>query len=236
MNLKMPSVQYDQPLESVQGHARSTIKSLFAFLHAQGQGDYLGERVTQLEHSLQCAHLATESVEYGHDIEVILAALLHDVGRFIPAAEKMGKMITPDGQYIGRQSHEILGESYLRSIGFSERVCQLVGSHVMAKRYLVATDQSYHDGLSETSKRTLRFQVWPYSMNEIGYKANARQGGGFTEDQITEARKDPWLEAKLAVRRWDDLAKKPDLTVPPLEVYEEMAYECLLGKHRQTFQ
>lgn len=159
MNLKMPAFQNEQTLESVEEHTRKSTKSLFAFLHAQGQGDYLGERVTQLEHSLQCAYLATQSTEYGQDIEVILAALLHDVGRFIPAAEKMAKMITPDGQYVGRQSHEILGESYLRSIGFSERVCQLVGAHVMAKRYLVATDKSYHDGLSETSKRTLRFQV-----------------------------------------------------------------------------
>ena len=68
-------------------------------------------------------------------------------------------MITPDGKYIGRQSHEALGESYLRQIGFNEKVCSLVGAHVMAKRYLVATDQSYYDALSETSKRTLKFQV-----------------------------------------------------------------------------
>ena len=68
-------------------------------------------------------------------------------------------MITPDGKYIGRQSHEALGESYLRHIGFREKVCTLVGAHVMAKRYLVATDQSYYDALSETSKRTLKFQA-----------------------------------------------------------------------------
>jgi phosphonoacetate hydrolase len=38
------------------------------------------------------------------------------------------------------------------------------------------------------------------------------------------------LEAKLAVRRWDDLAKVPKCVVPPLEAYEEMAFECLLGE------
>ena len=109
-----------------------------------------------------------------------MAALLHDVGRFIPAAEKMEKMITPDGQYIGRQSHEALGEFYLRQIGFSEKVCKLVGAHVMAKRYLVATDQSYYDSLSETSKRTLKFQVchftfldpqyWKYTNDNLGWR------------------------------------------------------------------
>lgn len=159
MNLQVSPSGYSGTLKSVEEHTRATIKTLFAFLHAQGQGDYLGERVTQLEHSLQCAHLAVQSSEYWSDSEVILAALLHDIGRFIPAAEKMDKMITPDGQYVGRMSHEVLGETYLRQIGFSERVCKLVGAHVMAKRYLVATDKTYHDGLSETSKRTLRFQV-----------------------------------------------------------------------------
>ncbi|CAI7564853.1 unnamed protein product [Penicillium pancosmium] len=210
--------QPTQTLPSVEEHTRNTIRTLFQFLHAQGQGDYLGERVTQLAHSLQCANHAAQSAQYGQDPEVILAALLHDVGRFIPAAEKMGKMITPDGHYIGRQSHEVLGESYLRQIGFSERICQLVGAHVMAKRYLVATDKTYHDGLSETSKRTLRFQ-----------------GGGFTNEEVLEAQKDPWLGEKLAVRRWDDLAKDPDIVVPALEAYEEIAYQCLLesrGKFR----
>ncbi|KAJ6081573.1 hypothetical protein N7499_006447 [Penicillium canescens] len=211
MNLKMPVPQSEQPLPSVEEHTQATIKTLFKFLHAQGQGDYLGEKVTQLEHSLQCAHLAAQSAEHGHDMEVVLAALLHDVGRFIPAAEKMGKMVTPDGQYIGRQNHEILGEAYLRQIGFSEKVCQLVGAHVMAKRYLVTTDQRYYDGLSETSKRTLKFQ-----------------GGAFTPEEVRKAQEDTLLEAKLAVRRWDDLAKVPKYVVPPLEAYEEMAFQCLL--------
>ncbi|KAL2872002.1 alkaline-phosphatase-like protein [Aspergillus lucknowensis] len=204
-------------LPSAQSHTRETITTLFGFLRAQGQADYLGERITQLEHSLQCAHLARQSSEYGDDKEVVLAALLHDVGRFIPAAEKMAAMTSSDGKYIGRESHEVLGEKYLCEIGFSERVCALVGAHVMAKRYLVATDAEYWEGLSETSKRTLVYQ-----------------GGEFTREQVMEAQVDPWLEAKLAVRRWDDQAKVPGIVVPPLEDYEQLAYECLL-ESRTTF-
>jgi Predicted HD phosphohydrolase len=83
--------QIEQPLSSVEDHTRAAIETLFQFLHAQGQGDYLGEQVTQLEHSLQCAYLATQSPEHGNDPEVILAALCHDVGRFIPAAREDGK-------------------------------------------------------------------------------------------------------------------------------------------------
>jgi len=56
------------------------------------------------------------------------------------------------------------------------------------------------------------------------------KGGIFTKDQVKEAEKDPWLEQKLAVRRWDDLAKDPNMKVEPLPFYEDMAIKCLLGK------
>lgn len=143
-------------LPSVEAHARETVKELFAFIDAQGQGDYLGEQVSQLQHTLQAATLAEKA---GADNETIIGALLHDVGRFIPAASKMPAMIAPDGSYVGKASHEILGERYLRQLGFSEMVCQLVGAHVMAKRYLTAVDKGYYDGLSRSSKQTLEFQV-----------------------------------------------------------------------------
>jgi putative nucleotidyltransferase with HDIG domain len=143
-------------LQSVERHALSCVQELFHFIKIQGQGDYLGENVSQLEHSLQAAQLA---VEAGADDDTILGALLHDVGRFIPAAESMPAMIAPDGVFVGRGSHEVLGEKYLRALGFSETICQLVGAHVMAKRYLTAVDKAYYAGLSESSKTTLKFQV-----------------------------------------------------------------------------
>lgn len=144
-------------LLSVELHARVTIQTLFAFITAQGSSDYLGERVSQLHHSLQAAHLARRA---GADDETVLGALLHDVGRFIPTLQsQMPPMIAPDGVFIGRASHEIFGERYLRELGFSDKICQLVGAHVMAKRYLTAVDDGYYDGLSETSKNTLKFQV-----------------------------------------------------------------------------
>lgn len=158
MNIKiMPGA--NSTLQSVESHTRETVTILIGYMISQGKADYLGERVTQLEHSLQCAHLARKDPAYGQDDEVVIAALLHDVGRFIPAAEKMGKMYSADGEYLGRLSHEILGEHYLRTLGFSDKVAALVGAHVMAKRYLTATDKDYYEDLSETSKRTLNYQV-----------------------------------------------------------------------------
>lgn len=136
--------------------AQSTVKELFDFITAQGNGDYIGEKVSQLQHSLQAATLAQNA---GADEETVLGALLHDVGRFIPAGEKMAAMIADDGTYVGRQSHEVVGEQYLRNLGFSDKICQLVGAHVMAKRYLTGVSHEYYEGLSSSSKTTLKFQV-----------------------------------------------------------------------------
>jgi hypothetical protein len=46
---------------------------------------------------------------------------------------------------------------------------------------------------------------------------------------VKKAEEDPWLKQKLAVRRWDDLAKDPNLKVEPLPFYEDMAIKSLLG-------
>jgi putative nucleotidyltransferase with HDIG domain len=145
-----------KPLPSVQDHAEKVITKLFDFIRKQGNGDYLGEAVSQLEHSLQTAHLAQQA---SADRDTVLGALLHDVGRFIPAAEKMPAMLSRNGIYVGTASHEVLGEKFLRDLGFSDRICQLVGAHVMAKRYLTAVDKAYYDGLSQSSKTTLKYQV-----------------------------------------------------------------------------
>lgn len=49
------------------------------------------------------------------------------------------------------------------------------------------------------------------------------------QEELQKAQRDPLLGAKLAVRRWDDQAKDPDLKVPTLETYSRMALDCLLG-------
>lgn len=136
---------------------RNVAQTLFGYLRAQGDADYIGEAVSQLEHSLQAAALARSA---GSDDEVVLAALLHDVGRFLPQSAKLPRMMAADGTYIGTASHDSVGERYLRSIGFSNRVCEIVGAHVWAKRYLCATEGGYWGDLSKSSKATLVHQVW----------------------------------------------------------------------------
>ena len=188
-------------LPSAAAHVEETIHLLFSFIQAQGHTDYIGERISQLQHSLQCAHLASQSDLYGHDHEVILGALLHDVGRFIPAAKDMPKMIAPDGTYVGRSSHEVLGERYLRQLGFSEKVCQLVGAHVIAKRYLTAVEPGYYEALSTTSKRTLQYQVKNYLLliyfDLVLIVFIVTRVAALQRSKLKKRRKMPYLELNL---------------------------------------
>lgn len=58
-----------------------TIDTLFQLLTEQGTGDYIGENISQLDHCLQAAHSASLM---NANTATILAALLHDVGQFLP--------------------------------------------------------------------------------------------------------------------------------------------------------
>lgn len=148
-------------LPSIQARAQLLIEELFEYLTVQGSRSYGAGRVTQLEHALQAAHLAREA---GADDDTIVAALLHDIRQFIPMYEHMPVMIAPNGSQVGRGGHDVFGEKYLRELGFNDKICQLVGAHVMAKRYLTAVDKDYYDKLTEISKNSLKSApVYPNS-------------------------------------------------------------------------
>ena len=54
-------------------------ETLLESMARSGARQYGGEAVSELEHALQCAELAEAA---GADQELVLAALLHDVGRY----------------------------------------------------------------------------------------------------------------------------------------------------------
>jgi len=109
-------------------------------LFAAGGGARYGESVTQLEHSLQCAALARRARA---DDEVVLAALLHDVGHLAARA--------PEGP-AGHHGHQ--GAGLLRPC-VPARVAWLIEHHVVAKRYLCSVDPRYAERLSPASVRSL---------------------------------------------------------------------------------
>ena len=144
----------------------------------------------------------------GFDEEVILAAFFHDLGHLIkqgPTTEMMGEF--------GVKRHEQLGADFLRSLGFSEKIAQLVENHVQAKRYLTFRYPDYYTKLSEASKQTLIYQ-----------------GGPMKEEEALKFEKDPLFEVSLRMRTWDEEAKLTDLPLPSLTRYKEMALRAL--QHR----
>lgn len=166
--------------------------------------DYIGEAVTQLEHALQCAQLAEKQTQ---DIELIMAALFHDIGHLLDYDKPENDM-----QGLGHRLHEDVGADYLIKNGFSNRVAKLVRGHVAAKRYLTATNRQYANQLSAASLKTLEIQ-----------------GGPMSKDEVIRFEQDPDFRDMLLVRVWDEKGKILGEPTPDLHHYQKV-YELSLGK------
>jgi gamma-butyrobetaine dioxygenase len=138
---------------------------------------YGGEPVDQRQHALQAAALAQDERA---DDELVLAALLHDIGR----AKAVAKRYPGSG-------HDAAGEKFCREI-LGARVGWLVGSHAEAKRYLVTTEPEYAALLTPASVSSLE-----------------TQGGRMTPDEVRSFEAHPWWPDAVRLRRWDDGAKDP---------------------------
>lgn len=183
-------------------NTQQTIADISALFDRSGQEAYYGEDVTQLQHALQCAHLAERAKL---DDECIIAALLHDIGHLLPSDVAEEHM---DGY--GRVDHEKLAADYLRERGFSEKTAQLIEHHVNAKRYLVARNPDYLADLSDASLQTLTFQ-----------------GGPMSPEEATDFEQNPHFHGILQMRRWDELAKDTDAQTPSLTHYLQICERYL---------
>jgi len=171
-------------------------------MRESGGEQYFGEAVTKLAHAEQCAWHAQQA---GADEELVLAALLHDIGHLLDTEEAMRD------ERVGVINHDQVGRRWLLDRGFSERLANLVGGHVAAKRYLTATNASYRERLSPASKETLHLQGGP--MDEASALAFANE---------------PEMRDMLRLRAWDEMAKDPMWQGPSLESYREMLDRHLL--------
>jgi phosphonate degradation associated HDIG domain protein len=169
------------------------IEVLFA---RRGDEQYSGEPVTQLEHALQCAALAEAE---GADDELVTAALLHDMGHL---TQDHGA--TPTLRGIDDR-HQFVALPLLKGL-FGARVLGAIGLHVDAKRYLCATRAGYLAALSADSQRSL-----------------ALQGGVFDAAAAAEFIARPGAADAVRVRLWDDRAKAPDRSTPPLAHFIDRA-------------
>ena len=193
----------DRSLAEAMRNATSEQKvdALFNYMEKRGQSFY-DEVVTQLEHALQCAALAQQN---DASSTLITGALLHDLGHIILDEHNADKAFLDIDL-----NHEEIGAKYLAPF-FPEPVTTPIRLHVPAKRYLCATDASYHDGLSDASKKSLIVQ------------------GGVMSDAEREAFEQiPHFQDALALRRWDDLAKVSGLETAKLETYRGVVQQCLI--------
>ncbi len=166
-----------------------SVRAVVTLYEEYGERDYIGESITQIEHALQCCE---EAEKEGAPKDVLLAALLHDMGHLL-GMEKEVSMVN-SGEQVGITDHEHIGANYLRNVfGYSERTCSLVRNHVLTKKYLVAANPDYFNTLSKGSRSSL-----------------IEQGGPMTPEECQIFEKDPFFEWHLKFRRWDDAAKKMD--------------------------
>jgi predicted HD phosphohydrolase len=168
------------------------VESLIDLLNAKGGSAYFGEPVSILEHSLQAAHSA-ELAAAGP--AAISAALLHDIGHMLHGLDEEIAHRGLDGM------HEEVAAKYL-SRWFGNEVTMPILLHVPAKRFLCWQDRAYLQQLSAASLESL-----------------ALQGGPMNDDQAADFLLNPFAEAAIALRHWDDEAKVPGLRVPNAAYY-----------------
>ncbi len=174
--------------------ASQVIHEIFALYEACGHRRY-GEDVTELQHALQCAMFAKRAGEPAH---MIAACLLHDYGHLL---HDLGEDIAEQGV---NAAHEALGANYLTQF-FIPEVVEPIRLHVAAKRYRCWRQPRYLKGLSEASQRSLQLQ-----------------GGVMTEAEASEFVRNPYSEAAVWLRHYDDAAKVKDFVTPKLETYRTM--------------
>jgi predicted HD phosphohydrolase len=149
----------------------------------RGTGHADEENVDVLSHSLQCAALLAE--RHPDDHELHIAGLVHDVGWILRPDETA--------------RHAETGAAAIAPL-LGHRVAWLVSWHANAKRFLVTTDPTYRNRLSDRSIFTLE-----------------AQGGLMDDTEVAALSGAPDLGALLELRRADDDAKVPGLPVPGLE-------------------
>ncbi|MEW6167792.1 MAG: HD domain-containing protein [Pseudomonadota bacterium] len=166
--------------------------ALLQVLVERGQGQYGYERVSQLEHALQCAQLAEAA---GEPPALIVAALFHDVGHLVDGADVTWLERGRDDR------HELRAVQRLRR-SFGAAVVGPIVRHVAAKRYLCATESGYLEALSEASRASL-----------------ALQGGPMTPAEAQRFRRQAHAAEAIRLRRYDDAAKLPGRSTPPAEYF-----------------
>ena len=183
-----------------------TIPEIVELLGSRATTWYGQEAVSQLEHALQCAHLAERANEAP---ETVVAALLHDLGHMLSAERT--PVADQDALPAKDDLHQFVALPFLRSL-FPDAVLEPIKLHVDAKRYLCAVDAGYWAELSPASKHSLELQ-----------------GGRYDDVQVRAFEDLTFYAEAVRLRRYDDLAKVPGQVTPPLAHYAALMGQVALA-------
>lgn len=186
----------------VMGSPEALWSELTTLFNRQGDVVY-DDSVTQRQHALQCATLALDARS---DASLITASLLHDIGHMLLDDSRERCAIDRDDEDSGHSvnlGHETIASNWLAR-NFARAVTEPVRLHVAAKRYLCFSEPTYAEKLSSASRSSLEIQ-----------------GGAFTKAEADEFLLLPESRDAVAVRRFNDMARKVGDDVHPLEAFKE---------------
>ena len=167
------------------------ILDLFA---RRGAEEYMGEPVSMAQHMEQSAACAAAD---GATDELVIAALLHDIGHFV------GDFPIDSLENGIDNLHEEAGAKFLGKF-YPASITEPIRLHVAAKKYLCAVDEDYFGRLSAASIQSLQVQ-----------------GGPMNEAEIKAFESSPYHEAAVKTRLYDDDGKVAGLDIRPVKSYRE---------------
>ncbi|WP_432448098.1 (R)-1-hydroxy-2-trimethylaminoethylphosphonate oxygenase [Aliiroseovarius marinus] len=183
--------------------AENIVDFIGGIFDRRGGEEYLGEPVTMAEHMLQGATIAEQNEQ---SEEIIVGALLHDIGHF---TSEFGTYHPDDTE---DRHHEDAGAEVLEQF-FPSVITDCVRFHVAAKRYLCATKPEYFKRLSPASVHTLELQ-----------------GGPMDDAEVAAFEENPNLREIIAVRYLDEAGKRADMETPDYWHFAPMV-QRMVDKH-----
>ena len=185
-------------IRSIHSDAAANFAGQIMEIYASRGDDHYGEDVSQREHAEQCAHHARAD---GASDELIIAALLHDIGHLL---HKFGEDAADRGI---DTKHERIGSGFLAR-ALPVGVTEPIALHVRAKRYIATTNPAYLDSLSAASMQSFILQ-----------------GGVMSTEEVAAFLAEPHHAGAMKLRAYDELGKVVGLEIADFASYMPLIRE-----------